>query len=205
MGQQRIGRGSPQAQCPTTQLITPPLAVGTLPCPPPSRCCPSPPPVPWHSSPGGSAEALSRDRPPPPPPQSRNYTPPPASRHPRVPIQQSLGRPGVSPAPTPLVPWGCLDQSCRGLTAGDSSFHADDLEIQRPAKAGRGTWRGALQRGEASFGRRPRPGDLAARGPQLGVGEELQDEAGREAAVGEVSDLGGRRESLCGRVRQQGV
>lgn len=142
MGQQRIGRVLHRPSALPHSLITPPLAVGTFPCPPhPQQMLPLPASVlPWHSSP-------AETRPPPPPPRKQElYTTPCFPPPPVVSIQRSLGRPGVSPAPTPLVPWGCLDQSRRRLTAGDSSFHADDLEVQRPAKAGRGTWAGREQR-----------------------------------------------------------
>lgn len=79
------------------------------------------------------------------PGKAGTYTPLPASCCPPPPgcrFQQNRGQSGVSPAPTPLVPWGYLDQSCRRLTAGDSSIHPDNLEIQCPAKARRGTWAG---------------------------------------------------------------
>lgn len=71
------------------------------------------------------------------PRKARTYRPLPASGcAPTVLLgsDSTAGQSGASPAPTPLAPWGCLDQSCRRLTAGGSSSRT------------RMTWRSSVPR-----------------------------------------------------------
>lgn len=76
----------------------------------------------------------------------KTYTPLPASGCPltvALDSDRTAGQSGLSPVPTPLVPWGCLDQSCKRLTAGGSSIRT------------RITWRSSVPRspgGEAGKG-----------------------------------------------------
>lgn len=76
----------------------------------------------------------------------KTYTPLPASGCPltvALDSDRTVGQPGLSPVPNPLVPWGCLDQSCKRLTAGGSSIRT------------RITWRSSVPRspgGEAEEG-----------------------------------------------------
>lgn len=76
----------------------------------------------------------------------KTYTPLPASGCPltvALDSDRTVGQPGLSPVPNPLVPWGCLDQSCKRLTAGGSSIRT------------RITWRSSVPRspgGEAHLG-----------------------------------------------------
>lgn len=71
------------------------------------------------------------------PRKARTYRPLPASGCAPTALLDSdraAGQSGASPAPTPLAPWGCLDQSCRRLTAGGSSSRT------------RMTWRSSVPR-----------------------------------------------------------
>lgn len=55
----------------------------------------------------------------------KTYTPLPASGCPltvALDSDRTVGQSGLSPVPSLLVPWGCLDQSCKRLTAGGSSI-----------------------------------------------------------------------------------
>jgi hypothetical protein len=76
----------------------------------------------------------------------KTYTPLPAFGCPltvALDSDRTVGQSGLSPVPTPLVPWGCLDQSCKRLTAGGSSIRT------------RITWRSSVPRspgGEAGKG-----------------------------------------------------
>lgn len=148
------GRCSPQAQCPTAGE---PRAV---PCLAPRRRFPStpshgrcyPPSSPpscfgtWFYSIRWPSWGALRDEPkgdtasslpPSHPRKARTYRPLPASGcAPTVLLDSdsTAGQSGASPAPTPLAPWGCLDQSCRRLTAGGSSSRT------------RMTWRSSVPR-----------------------------------------------------------
>ena len=71
------------------------------------------------------------------PRKARTYRPLPASGcAPTVLLDSdsAAGQSGASLAPMPLAPWGCLDQSCRRLTAGGSSSRT------------RMTWRSSVPR-----------------------------------------------------------
>lgn len=94
------------------------------------------------------------------PRKARTYRPLPASGCAPTALLDSdraAGQSGASPAPTPLAPWGCLDQSCRRLTAGGSSSRT------------RMTWRSSVPRspgGELGRGEDREQSGLSRPSPQ---------------------------------------
>lgn len=195
-----MGGCSPQAQCPTARQPDSPTALGPpglasvllgrrSPAPRGQQMLPAflSSILPWHlvllSIRWPSRAALSdkpkgdtaSSLPPSHPRKARTYTPLPASGCPLTVVLDSdrtEGQSGVSPAPTPLLPWGCLDQSCRRLTAGGSSSRTRiTWRSSVPRSPGGGAGQGWEQRAESGPSRRPTtrmfPGGLGTLHPHF--------------------------------------